>query len=200
MTLIPQHKRIVMLIANISNCASLEDFYKSIRMQQEKAHGDFYCQHHDMIKKYMVRGDKYKELGVYQGASAAAACLIFPSEVELIDLSLELFNENKHLFIEYCNRNNITLVAKEMSSINTKSQSMADILLIDSYHKAYHLKQELEIHSKFTRKFMIFHDTSIRKGELFIYLKEFVNNESAWRIEERGMIGQGYTVLKRIYA
>ena len=54
--------------SEVSHVKTVEEFYKSIREQQEVAHGKEYCDQHDAIIKYMKECESYKELGTHQGA------------------------------------------------------------------------------------------------------------------------------------
>ena len=40
-----------MINSKLDHCKTIEEFYKSIRSQQEKAHGDNYCAMHDAINE-----------------------------------------------------------------------------------------------------------------------------------------------------
>ena len=73
--------------SEVSHVKSVEEFYKSIREQQEEAHGKEYCDQHDAIVKYMAECDSYKELGTHQGATAACVMLLKPKYIELVDIN-----------------------------------------------------------------------------------------------------------------
>ena len=64
--------------ADLGHVKTVEEFYKSIRTQQEVAHGKEYCDQHDAIIKYMKECNSYKELGTHQGATAACVMLLNP--------------------------------------------------------------------------------------------------------------------------
>ena len=152
-----------MLTATIENIDTLEDFYSSIRSQQEdpKNHGASYCAHHDMIERYMNMCQSYKELGTHQGASAAAALLAGAKEVHFVDHTLEKYNWQKHLFENYCRDNEVSLNVYEMSSTDKRCAIPTDMLMIDSLHKWSWTLQELTLHAPITGKYIIFHDTAI---------------------------------------
>ena len=152
-----------MLTATIENIDTLEDFYSSIRSQQEdpKNHGPHYCAHHDMISRYMGECESYKELGTHQGASAAAALLAGAEMVHFIDHTLEKYNAQKHLFEDYCKKRGLSLNVYEMSSIDKRCAVPTDMLMIDSLHRWSWTVQELDLHAPVTHKYIIFHDTAI---------------------------------------
>jgi len=186
-----------MIQSDVSKCKDLKSFYQKIRKDQEEAHGKTYCSHHDAIQKYMSPGDTYKEFGVHQGASAAAACFVNPKKMELVDITFNIFDPNKKHFEDYCLENNIELKLIKMSSIDPKTRSPVDVLMIDSVHKVPHLKEELRLHADNVRKYMIFHDTA-KCRSLFNYLTEFVqNSKGQWGIIEIQDQDVGHTVLGR---
>jgi len=188
-----------MINSKVDHCTSLSELYDEFRKQQTEAHGDFYCAQHDAMQKLMKNCDSYKELGTHQGASAAAACLTNPKRVELVDKTLEKFNRSRHLFVDYCRENNITLKTYEMSSIDPKCAGPVDLLLIDSLHTADHLAKELKLHAQYTRKYIVCHDTSILHGRandsLYQMLVSFTSGITPWEITERETRNVGYTVL-----
>lgn len=188
-----------MINSKVDHCKTLEEFYIEIRRQQEEAHGAYYCAQHDAIQRYIKDCDSYKELGTHQGATAAAACLMKPQSVELVDISLEKYSKSKHLFEDFCNRNSIQLTAKEISSVDVNSTSPCDMLLIDSYHHPNHLAKELTLHAPYVRKYIILHDTSIINGKandsLYRVLQEFTSGITPWVIAHRDTRNVGYTVL-----
>lgn len=186
---------------NLNQCANLSEFYVEIRRQQEDAHGKDYCNHHDIIKKLLLSGMSYKELGVHQGATAACAALCMPSSIELIDISFNLFNPSKPLFESFCRQNEISLILREIDSTNSRSVTTnkpINILLVDSLHQSIHLIKELAIHSPMITDYMIFHDTAKPDDRLFKVLESFVQqNTNLWGILEKNTGGYGYVVLKR---
>jgi hypothetical protein len=188
-----------MINSKVDHCKTLEEFYSEIRRQQEEAHGAYYCAQHDAVQKYLKDCESYKELGTHQGGTAAAACLMKPKQIELVDISLEKYSKSKHLFEDYCANNNIKLTTKEISSVDKASVSPCDMLLIDSYHHPAHLQKELEVHSKYVRKYMIMHDTSIINGKkndsLYQVLVQFTSGITPWIIKERDQRNVGFTVL-----
>lgn len=193
-----------MIQANVSKCRNLEEFYKEIRNQQETAHGQDYCRHHDAIKTCILKEGciSYKELGTHQGATAAAACLANPKvlySIELIDISFDLFDTNEHLFNSFCTQNNICISKNKINSSDPRSAiNVIDLLLIDSLHTPEHLRKELLIHPVKVQKFMIFHDTEVNGSKLFKVLENFVKNNACWSIFEHYSNNVGYTILKRV--
>lgn len=192
-----------MLRSKVSHCETIEEFYEVIRRDQEKHYKANYCAHHDAVQKLLEECDSYKELGVHQGASAAAALLSNPKKVELVDNRLGPFNGQKDLFETYCSENNIELIVKGMSSLDSDSVSDTQVLLIDSCHQPDHLTKELELHHESVSDYMVFHDTSMLKrlpnDALYNVIEKFCNDSNGeWEIFERYTENVGYTVIKRV--
>ena len=187
-----------MINAELGHVKTLEEFYSEIRRQQEEAHGDDYCEQHDAIKKYMKYCDSYKELGTHQGGTAACAMLCKPKIVELVDKDLSKYNKFLRPIAErYCIENNIKLSVKLADSTGFASLGeTVDMLLIDSYHRWFHMEKELEMHHHSVRKYMIFHDTNsvaeLQRGV------EYFCHDKKWEIIERGTTNVGYTVIRKI--
>ena len=96
--------------SEVSHVKTVEEFYKSIREQQEVAHGKEYCDQHDAIIKYMKECDSYKELGTHQGATAACVMLLKPKYIELVDINHYKYRwKLKELAEPFCQKNKIPL-------------------------------------------------------------------------------------------
>ncbi len=191
-----------MLTAKIEKAETLKEFYSQIRTQQEdpKHHGANYCAHHDFIQKYMPECDSYKELGLHQGASAAAALLGGAKEVHLIDHTLEKYNWEKHLFEKFVEENDVSLNVYEMSSIDKRCAVETDMLMIDSLHKWSWTIQELELHSPYTKKYIVFHDTAIvnkRPSDIGPGIREWCKHNN-WEVLEEETKNVGSMIIKRV--
>ena len=192
-----------MINSKVDHCETLEEFYSEIRRQQEEAHGDKYCEQHDIIRQLLWdECETYKELGTHQGGTAAVACLQDPKKVELVDISMEKFNKSKHLFEDYCQNHKIELVVKEMDSTDKRSASRTDLLVIDSLHHPNHLMKELRLHADYVAKYIVCHDTSMLHGRkddrLWVALQQFTSELNPWEIIDRKTDNVGVTVLKRV--
>lgn len=190
-----------MIRAELKHCETLEEFYKEIVSQQEEAHGKGYCSTHNAIMKYLPeRIGSYRELGVMQGATAAAACLQNPGYVELIDIDLSEYVPFHHLFEEYCERKGIILRVRECNSTSEISvvSGDVDVLMIDSKHTPNHLRLELARHSDHVISKIIVHDTTKPNDALHKVLLEFCEeNKDTWGLVERFVENQGHTVIGR---
>ena len=195
-----------MLTADLKHVKTVDEFYTEIRSQQEAHHGAEYCAMHDAIRKYMKDCKSYKELGTHQGGSAAAVMTgeHKPEYMELLDINHEKYRwKLKSLAEPFCKEQKIELVIKEADSTSFTSISDRDIdmLMIDSLHKRSHMEKELALHAPCVKKYIIAHDTTIcqdnPKDALYRCLHDFCENNSQWKIIERGINNVGYTVLKR---
>tara|TARA_Y100001963_G_C6778791_1_gene448779 strand:- start:103 stop:675 length:573 start_codon:yes stop_codon:yes gene_type:complete len=188
-----------MINAELGHVKTLEEFYKEIRSQQEEAHGKDYCQQHDALQRLLKSGEckTYKELGTHQGGTAAAAMLCNPQAIELVDSDISRYNKFlKPLAEKYCKENNIKLTVLNTDSSGLGSLGLTcDLLLIDSYHRAFHMQKELDMHHNNVRKYIIAHDTH-SVPELFHCLNNF-GQQHGWEVVEQGKTNVGYTVLKK---
>ena len=179
--------------------ATLEQFHTEITQLQMNAHGEAYCAHHHAIRRYIneLGCTSYKELGVFQGATAANACLIPEiKKITLVDMNLDPFKEFIDLFETFCEKEEKELDLREMSSLDQRSISDADLLFIDSYHQVKHLRSELRLHSESIAKGIVFHD--INKHNLLSGVKQFVTeNRHLWSIREVFKENTGFAVIVR---
>lgn len=190
-----------MINSELGHCKTLEEFHSEIRRQQEEAHGIDYCQIHDAIKKYMADCESYMELGTHQGGTASAALLCNPKELYIIDIDLSRYRKFLEPIAEkYAAKNGIIFKATEIDSTSPFSAKSVDMLVIDSYHNATHMKKELDTHGFNVSKYIIAHDTSIINGKpndsLYKVLVEY-GKKYGWSVIERGVTNVGYTVLKK---
>jgi hypothetical protein len=187
-----------MIQAKLENIFTLKEFNTEIRSQHEKAHGEGYCDIHDAIFKYMKDCDSYKEIGVNQGGTASAGILANPKKVELIDTNLSKYNQHLRPIAEgYCKLKNIDLKALEISSDDRKSVTgRYDVMLIDSYHKAWYLRKELSLHAEHINKYIILHDTNFHPNGLREMAMKFCS-KNPWKVIEEGTTNVGYMVMER---
>ena len=172
----------------------LEHFYNALVERQKEAHGDEYIAHHNIIRDKAKDCKSYRELGVMQGATAAAAALAGYEYLELIDTHPKPFMEYESLFKKY----NYKLIVDSSTNLIIEDRPFVDFLLIDSNHKPAHLRKELEIHPQKVNKYILFHDTFAVKT-LQDVIDEFVKkNYTDWALVEYYQENVGYTLIKRI--
>jgi len=188
-----------MINSELGHCKTIKTFNKSIREQQEEAHGKDYCAIHDAITKYMKDCKSYMELGTHQGGTASVAMLCKPSRVYLVDIDFTKYNKFlKPLAEKWCDTNNIELIVNQTDSTGFGAINMTDMLVIDSYHHPNHLQKELDMHGRNVKKYIIAHDTSILHGKMNDSLFQVLNAWAAknqWKVLERVTKNVGYTVI-----
>lgn len=188
-----------MINSELGHCKTVKAFNKSIREQQEEAHGEDYCLIHEAIEKYMEGCKSYMELGTHQGGTASVAMLCKPSRVYLVDIDFAKYNKFlKPLAEKWCETHNIELIVNQTDSTGFGAVNRTDVLVIDSYHHPNHMQKELDIHGRNVNKYIIAHDTSVLHGNnnesLFYCLSNWAK-ENGWEVIERVTKNVGYTVI-----
>jgi len=178
--------------------STLQKFYKTIQQQHIEHHGVHYTSHHDAIVKCLKDGSTYKELGTHQGATAAAAILGGATDVTLVDIDHSRIAPNLPLFKKYCKAKNINLNIIQADSRSRVARGKCDVLLIDSCHTYEHLVQELHLHSKWVKNYIIVHDTAAN-NDLREAVLDFtgVLENMEWNIIEQSNFNVGYIIIKK---
>jgi hypothetical protein len=188
-----------MINSELGHCKTIEEFSLSIRSQQEEAHGVGYCAMHDTINELAKDCKSYKELGVHQGGTLANA-LLQPTlrYVEGVDISLEKYNTKcKELAEAYAADNKKILKMREVDSTSIDSLGYAtDILMIDSYHKAHHMRKELERHGQYVKRYIIAHDTHKPDDQLYWCLMDW-GVDNGFNCLTRNQDNVGFVVMER---
>jgi hypothetical protein len=188
-----------MINAELSHLTTLEEFYESIRSQQEAAHGNDYCAMHDTINELVQDCNSYKELGVHQGGTLANA-LLQPTikYVEGVDIDMHRYKKFLQPIAEqYAKDNKKILKIREVDSTGIDSLGYStDILVIDSYHKAFHMEKELERHGQYAKKYIAAHDTHLPDDQLYWCLANWAA-ENGWTVVTRSKENVGFTVIQR---
>lgn len=186
-----------MIKGDFSHCTTLQQFYDDIVAVQKEAHGQLYTAHHADLIDLMLQCKSYKELGVNQGATAAAVLLQSPKYIELVDITLTNFNESRHLFERFAQDNDITLSIKEIGSTNPKLDiTECDLLFVDSLHFIWHIEQELQIHAPKTNKFIVIHDTGDRPMNHVAALNVLM--PMGWKNTKHCLDGHGHSIFKKV--
>lgn len=190
-----------MINAELGHVKTLEEFHSEIVRQQTEAHGVHYCDHHKVIEKLSNECDSYLELGTHQGGTASCAILQKFKHVQLVDTNMHRYRKFLQPIAEqFCKVHNIEFAVLEMSSLDKKSVYNADLMLIDSMHKAKHMEQELALHGNNIQKYILAHDTHRMFGKvntaLYNTLEKFCQT-NPWEVVERNTVAEGYTLLKR---
>tara|TARA_R100001509_G_scaffold119280_1_gene73623 strand:+ start:878 stop:1450 length:573 start_codon:yes stop_codon:yes gene_type:complete len=188
-----------MINSKLDHVKTLDEFYESIRSQQEEAHGEHYCAMHDAINQIAKDCKSYKELGVHQGGTLANA-LLNPhlKYVEGVDISLEKYSMFLQPIAEqYVKDKKKVLKMKECDSTGIDSLGYGtDILMIDSVHKQHHMRKELELHGQYVKKYIVAHDTHKPDDQLYWCLADW-GVDNGWEVMTRNQENVGFTVLKK---
>ena len=80
-----------------------------------------------------------------------------------------------------------------------------DLLFLDTLHQYEQLKEELRLHADKTKKYIVFHDTTLYavNGEfggagIWPAVQEFIDSHPEWELVERRTNNNGLTILKRV--
>lgn len=176
---------------------TIPEWYEEANAFQCNAHGETYTAFHNVIKKYLEEGDRYKEFGTMQGVTAACALTKMPYSVELVDINFTRYQPYEPIFKQYCKENNIILKKYEMSSDSLGCASEVDMLLIDSKHEAGHMRRELAAHGYTVKKHIVAHDT-YKISSLHKVLVEFCNTNPEWKVIEYFEDNVGYTHISKV--
>jgi cephalosporin hydroxylase len=186
-----------MITVDLTHIKTLKDFYSEIRSAHQKAHGDLYVAHHDKMVELATECVSYRELGVMQGATAAAVVLAGIRDIHLIDINMSRFKPYKHLFESHVDTFHV--VAESSIKNNPLNDRPVDMLLIDSLHNASHVKDELRVHAPSVKKYILFHDTNsinaIRK-----VVDNFVKDNPQWKLIEHFSQNVGYSLIGKVNA
>jgi glycosyltransferase involved in cell wall biosynthesis len=173
-------------------------------------------EHLPTLKKYAEQCEHITEMGVRWVVSTYAFMMANPTKLISYDI-------HHHPAIEKAKQ-----VAKENSIDFTFNQANVlsigieetDLLFIDTLHNYGQLKEELRLHARKVRKYIIFHDTISfghkdevvidhlaeyvdseklwRKAGLILAIQEFLESERGWRLKEVCTNNNGLTVIERI--
>ncbi len=151
--------------------------------------------YHQQLQNIIKESDSYTEFGVFQGHTLAIALLMNPKRIRAYDIDLSWYYEHSApLFNSYAEENKIDFITYEVDTSTCPIIDETDILHIDSLHTYEHCKKELARHGHRVKKYIIFHDTTARRG-LFKALSEFIVPD--WEIVVQNTKGVGYTLIKR---
>jgi len=188
-----------MINSELGHVKTLEEFYASIREQQEAAHGEHYCKMHDAINEIAKDCTSYKELGVHQGGTLANA-LLQPTlkYVEGVDIQMERYKKFLQPIAEQYAKDNkkvLKMRKEDSTSIDSLGYS-CDILMIDSMHKSWHMQKELERHGQYIKKYIVAHDTHLPDDQLYWTLAGWAADND-WTVVIRNKENVGFTVIQK---
>lgn len=171
-------------------------------------------EHLPTLKKYSENCDTIVELGIRYVVSSWAFLAAEPKRIISVDIKhpnewdeLGYPNSSKTFesFIDYCKKTKVKFDFFQKDSKNIDLPHH-DILFIDTLHDYEVLKEELKLHSKKTKKYIILHDTNTFKDRnesgggigLIPAIEEFLTENKDWKIKEIFYNNNGMTILSRI--
>ena len=168
-------------------------------------------EHLPTLKKYAERCKHITEFGTRYVVSTWAFLYGYPEKLVCYDLLLGL-----NLTIVEENINRIKKISDELNisfefnagDVLEKTIEETDLLFIDTYHEYNQLKNELRLHSKKVKKYLIFHDTTTygEFGETFKEpntkgilpaINEFLNDNEDWTLIEKFENNNGLIILEK---
>lgn len=128
-------------------------------------------QHLWTLRKYSEECETVIEMGVRGIVSTWAFLAAKPKNITCYDISDLNLDEPKNLAKE----NNISLKFIRANVLEIEIEK-TDLLFLDTIHRYYQLFNELNIHAKNVKKYILMHDTiSYGKDDEFIYIPNYVS-------------------------
>ena len=163
-------------------------------------------EHLPVLKKYASECDIIYELGVRTVVSTWGLLAGYPKKLVSVDI-VHPDKQGKNtlsLVYEASEEEDIdfSLILEDTLQLEIEE---TDLLFIDTLHTYIQLKQELALHAKNTKKYIIMHDTvtfgnflfHLGEGGLNKAINEFLKDNPEWEVEEVCTNNNGLTVLKR---
>lgn len=162
-------------------------------------------EHLPTLKKYGEECSTIIELGTGRTVSTWAFVISKPSKFTTVDV---VHPDERGLSLSEIEEACI-FQGTEFKFINKSSLEISlpdhDLLFIDTKHNYDVLKQELQLHTDKTKKYIIFHDTvsfgyrdEFGQGPgLCLAIKEFLENNPQWQIKEHNTNNNGLMILSK---
>lgn len=149
----------------------------------------------DTYARYASMVDSVTEFGVYTGLSTTAFVSGKPRKVRSYDITngyLTVLHEIEACAVEL----GVDFKFQIASSLNIEIEE-TDLLFIDTVHEKYYCLQELNLHHKKTKKFIVLHDITAWPGVLQA-AEEFMSTHPEWVVYERDDVDSGLLVMSRV--
>ena len=159
-------------------------------------------EHLTTLHSYALQCNHITEMGVRNVVSTWAFLYAKPKTIISYDITS---SENIFLAYEYAKKHNIDFTFIQNNVLDIKI-APTELLFIDTLHQYKQLKQELNLHSQYVSKYIIFHDTSKfgvideltgQAGGLQPAIDEFLSTNSEWKLKERFTNNNGLTIIQR---
>ena len=155
-----------------------------------------------ILRKYAQKCRHITEMGSRHFCSAWAFCVTRPEKIICYDIYVSPY---LGYIAEATKRNNINFNFINQDVLTSDIEE-TDLLFIDTIHTYKQLSQELKLHSKKVRKFIIIHDTATY-GEIGEdnnspaenkAIEEFLSANPEWRFKEKVDYSNGLIILEKI--
>ena len=172
-------------------------------------------EHLNTLKEYGSKCNTITEMGVRWGSSTIAFLNSDAEEIISYDIVTNKDIQNIENIVKETKINHKFIIADSLK-IDIKE---TDLLFIDTLHTYNQLLNELNLHSKNVKKYIILHDTTtfgrrdekiyphasnivkkekINKVGLRTAMEDFLKNNNNWKIEKDYKNNNGLTILKRV--
>ena len=156
-------------------------------------------EHLPTLKKYSEECDHITEMGVRDVVSTWAFLMGEPKKL----ISYDINQMDEKIILDAIKDTDIEF--KFILSDTTKIEiEETDLLFIDTLHTYEQLKVELELHGNKSKKYIIFHDTTLfgyrgERGDIGLNpaIEEFIEKNPHWSKHEVFTNCCGLTILKR---
>lgn len=161
-------------------------------------------EHLPTLKKYSEECDHITEIGVRNIVSTYAFLMGKPKKMISYDIQMCDYEKVR----EMCKENtDFEFIIGDTRTITIEE---TDLLFIDTLHNYNQIKTELRLHGNKSKKYLIFHDTTLFanigesyegvSNELGIWpaIEEFMVDNPHWVLHEKFENNCGLTILKRI--
>jgi len=172
-------------------------------------------EHLNTLKEYGSKCNTITEMGVRWGSSTIAFLNSDAEEIISYDIVTNKDIQKIENIVKETKINHKFIIADSLK-IDIKE---TDLLFIDTLHTYNQLLNELNLHSKNVKKYIILHDTTtfarkdekiyphasnivkkekINKVGLRTAMEDFLKNNNDWKIEKDYKNNNGLTILKRV--
>ncbi len=131
---------------------NLEHYYNLAKKEESDIN-----QHLDILAKYSSKCEHVTEFGIRSGNSTLSLLYGKPKFYRGYDLGK---GANDDLLLDLAKENNIDFKITYDSTLNITIEK-TDLLFIDTYHVFSQIIQELFLHGRKVKKYIIFHDTVV---------------------------------------
>lgn len=145
-------------------------------------------EHLPTLKKYASECGTITEMGTRFVVSTWAFVEANPKKINCYDINVNFFLEGKKNIEEVCKNKNIEFKFTQADTLKIQTEE-TDLLFIDTLHRYEQLFNELSLHAKKTKKYIILHDTANfanNDEDLYDHASDIIKSKSS--SEKRGLV------------